>query len=61
MIPSEQELDAWIELLKKGQAKTEMMPRFIEGYRMLLAIAREARPELDLPPAPEKPAQGELF
>jgi hypothetical protein len=41
-IPTRQELEEWADALNRGQAVTEMFPRFVEGYKHLLRVARAA-------------------
>lgn len=47
-IPTAEELDAWECALKKGQAVTGMMPRFLEGYRRLLEETKLLRKIYDI-------------
>ena len=47
MIPTAEDLDAWMETLRGGYASKEMLPRVIEGYKRLLKVAEAATAFVD--------------
>lgn len=50
-IPTAKELDEWVAAMEKGQAVTEMLPRFVAGYRALLNVAEKAEAAVETFPA----------